>query len=535
MSMGLLAKGGNSPGHYYIHCISCNYHYTFPKSACPHPPPQSLPPLPLATHDSPPSSWGIDCASFDQLTSRQQGKLAVPTAPTLNNDLPPFDAYNIAVFNAMTAHDPILTFFEREKHRAEAKHLQNKQVLQLEDAEEEQYQAAIAASLAVARTTPHVNGSASSSQVPSESDTLFVSPFSPTIPSPTLQGLPSGSRTPAATPLLQPSMKPTTAVCTMPYQASATKPGIKAHMTEVWMRPELDNTKQPKRRNRINLNNTFSLVFWHMDGKPPKRRAIHDCPLWPKWILMDAVNICKELDIQAFLLEYFDVRSLQWITCTWSYPHTVKKDGFLLLRLLGTECLGLNDYIQESMRRDTHLQHNMTAERTSIKKQLQQRRAVPQPHLVHYVSDNNDNKEEEVVFVSRKEPLRLKREVEEDADVNPRPSQCQRLDTESTPHHLPLPPFTPTPPFSPTSHCLPLPPFLPSPSPTISSMASPCPMSPTMSIHNPETSKWWPAGMYVIDMSIGFHQVNELKTLLDERLLTVFRKKIPPNTYRDQR
>jgi len=55
-----------------------------------------------------------------------------------------------------------------------------------------------------------------------------------------------------------------------------------------------------------------------------------------------------------------------------------------------------------------------------------------------------------------------------------------------------------------------------------------------MPIHVPETSKRWPAGMYAIDMSLGFHQVDQLKTLLDESLLTVFGKKIPPNTYRDQ-
>jgi hypothetical protein len=47
--------------------------------------------------------------------------------------------------------------------------------------------------------------------------------------------------------------------------------------------------------------------------------------------LWDAVNVCEELDIQGLLLEYFDTRSLQWITCAPSYPHTVKKDGFLLL------------------------------------------------------------------------------------------------------------------------------------------------------------------------------------------------------------
>ena len=231
--------------------------------------------------------------------------------------------------------------------------------------------------------------------------------------------------------------------------------------------------------------------------------------------MSDAVNVREELGIQALLLEFFDTRSLQWITCALPYPHTVKKDGFLLLRLLGTECLGLDDYIQQATTKDTHLRHNMTAERAEIKKQLQQRKTVPPPYLVQYISDNDDD---EVVFVSQQEPLRLKREPEGDADANPRPLQRQRSNpgsmTTTTPHHLPLSPSPPSP---------------------ATSTASPCPVSPTMLIHVPETSKRWLAGMYAIDMSLGFHQVNGMKTCLDERLLTVFGKKIPPNTYRDQR
>lgn len=197
-----------------------------------------------------------------------------------------------------------------------------------------------------------------------------------------------------------------------------------------------------------------------------------------------------------------------------SYPHTVKKDGSLLLRLLGIDCLGLDEHIQQATIKDTHLRYNMTAERAGIKKQLQQRKIEPPAYLVQYVSDDDD----EVVFVERQEPSQLKRAPEEDMDVNPRPSQRQRSNTRSTtttPLRPPLSPF--------------------SPSPTISSIASPCPVSPTMSIHVPETSKWWPAGMYAIDMSLGFHQVNQMKTLLSESLLTVFGKNIPANTFRDQR
>jgi hypothetical protein len=48
----------------------------------------------------------------------------------------------------------------------------------------------------------------------------------------------------------------------------------------------------------------------------------------PKWILLDAVDICEDLDIHVTLLEYYDMRSSQWITCSLSYPHDIKRDGY---------------------------------------------------------------------------------------------------------------------------------------------------------------------------------------------------------------
>ena len=62
------------------------------------------------------------------------------------------------------------------------------------------------------------------------------------------------------------------------------------------------------------------------------------------------------------------------------------------------------------MRKDTHLQHNMTAEHAGIKKQLQQNKTVPPPYLVQYILDNDND---EVVFVAQQEPLLLKWEPKE--------------------------------------------------------------------------------------------------------------------------
>jgi len=209
------------------------------------------------THSSARSGCSLRAHSFDQLTSRQRGKLAVPTVPAPADYLPPLNAYDTAALNAITAHDPVILFLDKEQKRAETEHLQNEQVLQLEDDEEEQYQAAIAASLAVVHTT-HLLGSTSSSWIPPESFT----PLAPSPPSFTLAP-PSGSAAPPAAPLSRSLTIPTTAVRTIPFRAPAPKPGPKEHMSVDWMRPVVDNTKKPKRRNRINLDNTFSLIFWH--------------------------------------------------------------------------------------------------------------------------------------------------------------------------------------------------------------------------------------------------------------------------------
>ena len=77
--------------------------------------------------------------------------------------------------------------------------------------------------------------------------------------------------------------------------------------------------------------------------------------MWPKWILMDARDICEELNICTTLLEFYNMRSSQWITCSLSYPHNIKKNGYLLLRLLKTSCLDLEKYIQQVSTKAPHL------------------------------------------------------------------------------------------------------------------------------------------------------------------------------------
>lgn len=302
---------------------------------------------------------------------------------------------------------------------------------------------------------------------------------------------------------------------------------MKQHMSEDWMRLSKDKSKKPKRA-RINLDNRFSLVFWYEDGKAPKVRAIHECPVWPKRILVDAVDICEELGIQTTLLEYYDMRSCQWITCSLSYPHDVKRDGYLLLTLLETPCLGLDKYIQQATSKDTHFRYNMAGERVSVRQKLLQRKTELPPFLVS-LSDNDD----EVIIVEG--PSRPKRHAEDDVDINSRPSQrrCSQLAGPSTP-------CPPSPslsslqfndmsiPFSPLSQSSSL--------TTMSSHAtSESPPSAPEDIYVPRGVNW-PEGMYVIDMARGFHRIDQGgKGILKARLFTVFGREIPISTYRDQR
>ncbi|KAF8165810.1 hypothetical protein B0H34DRAFT_805105 [Crassisporium funariophilum] len=555
-----LAKTGNYPGQYYLHCVPCSYHFVFPQSEVPRS---------VAISQTPPLSQSsvsqasgqprfIDCSkpgctrrgciqcsrqmckqccigsiaqpvcslrahTFAQLSARQQGKLPEPSmsrAP-LADDFP-LDPSLWAVSFGMpypALPPPLLPV------SSEPSQLDNEDTQQYDAAisaslqptttallspstieeDQQQFAAAIAASLRLPNATPSSSAQASSSLPPR--------PHRPTPAANAGPSQPTVGVADAASVKSHPSTTPLTKVRTVPYN-------VKQHMSDDWMRRLEDNTKKPKRA-RINLDNRFSLVFWHEDGKSPKVRAIHECPVWPKWIIMDAPDICKELGIFATLVEYYDMRSCQWITCSLSYPHDVKRDGYLLLRLLETSCLGLEKYVSQATTKDAHLRNNIAGERAGVRHELEKRKKEPPPFLVD-ISDDD-----EVMIV--KSP-HLKRLAEDDDDINTRPSQRQRLQLAgpSHPHVL-----------SPTlfdHHCdnPTLSPFSRSSSITTT---SPCPSSPTplpIEIHVPEGCKW-PEGMYAIDMARGFHQIDQGgEGLLKARLFTIFGREIPITTYRDQ-
>ncbi|KAF8972916.1 hypothetical protein BDZ97DRAFT_1778362 [Flammula alnicola] len=541
-----LAKGGNFPGHHYIHCVPCGYHFVFPKADIPRSvtvSPQPFLSPPPATQGSLTQPRTIDCSkpgcmrrgciqclrrmckqcciaqsgcslrahTFEQLSARQRSKL--PELPmALQADEFPLDPSLRAISldaSYKTPHPPsLLPSSSVPSH--------------LDDEEKRQYEAAIAASL-----QPTTTALLSPSTV-DEDQQQYAAAIAASL---RLPGAPSSSSVYVSMssypPPLRGSISAASAGPSRPAVPAtshpSTTPSTKEHLSEDWMRPAEDKTKKPK-RVRVNLDNRFSLVFWHQDGKAPKVRAIHECPVWPKWIFMDAIDIREEFDIRATLLEYYDVRSCQWITCSLSYPHDVKRDGYLLLRLLETSCLGLDNYVQQAVAKDTHLRNNMAGERAGVRQKLQKRKIDPPPFLVN-LSDDDD----EVMIV---EPPRPKRHAEDDVDINGRPSQrqCSHLAGPSIP-------LSPSPP-PPSLYCdtsISFSPFSRSSSITTMSPRPPSPTPAPDDIYVPEGFKW-PEGMYAIDMARGFHRIDQGGDgVLKDRLFTIFGRQIPITTYRDQR
>ena len=115
------------------------------------------------------------------------------------------------------------------------------------DEDQQQYAAAIAASLGLPDASP-----ALSYQAP-------MSPHPRTLLEATSAAIGSPSRPVTGTVAKPfPSTIPSTKVRTIPYHP----PNIKQHLSEDWMRPPEDKTRKPK-RVKLNLDNRFSIVFWH--------------------------------------------------------------------------------------------------------------------------------------------------------------------------------------------------------------------------------------------------------------------------------
>ncbi|KAJ3497492.1 hypothetical protein NLJ89_g10344 [Agrocybe chaxingu] len=248
-------------------------------------------------------------------------------SPNINSgdtSAPPLDPIALRMLLDLTADDPTVRFLEREASFEAERHLEDAREAREVMQEEIDYQRGIAQSLGLPYTTPHV---------------------------------PSTSAGPLTVPV-GPSVTPSNTVTTIPYKPKT----ITAHLNSTWMRPTVDNTAKPRRATRINLDNHFYIVFWGQAGKPPVVHAIHECPQWPKWILMDAGDVREELGIRTKMLEFYNVPRRQWVGCSPSYPHDVKKDGHLFLRHYGVVCDGFEEQLKLATTKLMHFHDNQPGE-----------------------------------------------------------------------------------------------------------------------------------------------------------------------------
>lgn len=383
-----------------------------------------------------------------------------------------------------------------------------------EPEEERNYQAALAESLGVP----------------------YITPSQPN-PAPNAPTTASSSRTikPAA-----PAQWPTPAVPrqtgpvqTVPY----VNPVITRHMNADWMRPHTDNTKQRKQVTH-KPGNKFVIVLWKdvhilhslylqllinsQVAVLPTVYAVDNCPQWPTWCLIDSCMVQEELGISSEHLEFYDVCYAQWVSCSPSYPHDVKKDGRLLLRRPGVICEDFDLHLQHATDKPVHMRFNMPGERSAIKEQLRQR-AKPSHISVFSPSDNDS----EVEFVDldpvtpTRSSFKRSRDVSTEGDrTRPTKHICEIL----TPISIASSPS-------------------PAPSPLYS--ISSLPDLPSGQAYNskeivvPKSTKLWPSGMYAVDMARAFLKINlpfmkKTHSTLASRLTAVFKTDVHSNTYHDQ-
>lgn len=247
--------------------------------------------------------------------------------------------------------------------------------------------------------------------------------------------------------------------------------------------------------------------------------AVDDCPQWPTWVLMDSPIVQEELGLRSERLEFYDIDHAQWVSCSPSYPHDVKKDCHLLLRCPGIICTNFDSYLSHATEKPIHMRTNMAGERSVIRDQLRQRKASSRISIINLSDD-------EVEIVERICPTPLKRRLS-DYDDDSRPSQCARVFSPSSSPSLSSPITSWSPSNSARSPSLPL------------LSLPPCSPPRCKEILVPPSTKPWPNGMFTVDMARAFRKV-DLMTLkqryptLPSRLAFVFKREIRSNTYHDQ-
>jgi hypothetical protein len=244
------------------------------------------------------------------------------------------------------------------------------------------------------------------------------------------------------------------------------------------------------------------------------------------WILADALDIKQELALGAEPLQFYDFGHSQWISCIHSYPHELRKDGYLFLRRPSITCLNFDTHATHAKEKMQHLFLNMPGERSAIKKRLQHRKANPPLVLI----DLEDEEDGEVEFVEP--PVRKRHRSDSPIDITspqPRRRRLQSASSQVSDDFATISPLSSPVSLPISSHLMP------------TSSPAPCDnKSYGTLIYVPESKKKWPDGMYTVDMAKAFLEVDsanfkKLRLNLPERLRRVFGKDIALTTWHDQR
>ena len=116
---------------------------------------------------------------------------------------------------------------------------------------------------------------------------------------------------------------------------------------------------------------------------------VHECPEWPKWVLFDSPNVQKDLGLKIEPLQFYDIQNCQWVGCTPSYPHDVRRNRYLFLRRPSvTLCQDFENHYTQSLQGTQHFRDNMAKERADVRNLLANRRKSQHLQIVD-LSDIN--------------------------------------------------------------------------------------------------------------------------------------------------
>lgn len=140
------------------------------------------------------------------------------------------------------------------------------------------------------------------------------------------------------------------------------------------------------------LNSTLAFLLTCLqDNHDPAVFTILDCPCWPKWKVTDSLSALEHLGMDT--LQLYDLEHKIWVEAPVLYPHTMKTDGYLLLRCPGVSCKDFNERLAITMQTPTTSRVYMTKVHQSVKSKLMKNKRKKR------ASHHSEDSEGEVEFM----------------------------------------------------------------------------------------------------------------------------------------